>query len=86
MMSTGFDFDHVGGSTASNFAVSAVLMMRFAELAAPWFETAEIIELHHDNKIDAPSGTAMTTARRMTAASEQWGTDPTTTVVADPDE
>jgi 4-hydroxy-tetrahydrodipicolinate reductase len=68
---------------ASNFAISAVLMMRFAEMAAPFFETAEIIELHHDNKIDAPSGTAMTTARRMTAASEQWGTDPTTTVVAD---
>jgi len=50
---------------APNFAVGAVLMMRFAELAAPWFETAEIIELHHDQKIDAPSGTAMTTARRV---------------------
>ena len=58
-------------------------MMRFAELAAPWFDTAEIIELHHDNKIDAPSGTAMTTARRMTAASAEWGSDPTTTIVAD---
>src|SRR3954464_2228631 len=61
---------------APNFAIGAVLMMRFAELAAPWFETAEIIELHHDNKIDAPSGTAMATARRMTAASQEWGTDP----------
>ena len=40
-------------------------MMRFAELAAPYFETAEIIELHHDQKIDAPSGTAMLTAERM---------------------
>ena len=68
---------------APNFAIGAVLMMRFAELAAPWFDTAEIIELHHDNKIDAPSGTAMATARRMTEASEEWGTDPTTTVVAD---
>src|SRR6187549_979024 len=68
---------------APNFAIGAVLMMRFAELAAPWFDTAEIIELHHDNKIDAPSGTAMATARRMTAASEEWGSDPTTTVVAD---
>src|SRR6478735_6776644 len=68
---------------APNFAIGAVLMMRFAEQAAPWFDTAEIIELHHDNKIDAPSGTAMTTARRMTAASNEWGTDPTTTVVAD---
>ncbi|HEY4609655.1 MAG TPA: 4-hydroxy-tetrahydrodipicolinate reductase, partial [Ilumatobacteraceae bacterium] len=48
-----------------NFSISAVLMMRFAELAAPFFETAEIIELHHDAKVDAPSGTAVTTAARM---------------------
>ena len=41
---------------APNFAIGAVLMMRFAELAAPWFETAEIIELHHDQKVDAPVG------------------------------
>src|SRR3954464_14226335 len=67
---------------APNFAIGAVLMMRFAEQAAPWFDTAEIIELHHDNKIDAPSGTAMTTAARMSAASTEGGTDPTTTVVA----
>jgi 4-hydroxy-tetrahydrodipicolinate reductase len=63
---------------ASNFAISAVLMMRFAELAAPWFETAEIIELHHDAKVDAPSGTAVTTAQRMAAASAEWAPDPTT--------
>ncbi|MBI4882799.1 MAG: 4-hydroxy-tetrahydrodipicolinate reductase [Actinobacteria bacterium] len=62
---------------ASNFAISAVLMMRFAELAAPHFETAEIIELHHDAKVDAPSGTAMTTAARMAAASGEWAADPT---------
>jgi 4-hydroxy-tetrahydrodipicolinate reductase len=62
---------------APNFAIGAVLMMRFAELAAPWFETAEIIELHHDAKVDAPSGTAMLTAERMTAASSEWGDDPT---------
>lgn len=62
---------------ASNFAISAVLMMRFAELAAKWFDTAEIIELHHDSKIDAPSGTAISTARRMAAASDQWAPDPT---------
>jgi 4-hydroxy-tetrahydrodipicolinate reductase len=68
---------------APNFAVGAVLMMHFAELAAPWFETAEIIELHHDQKVDAPSGTAMMTARRMAAASPDWGDDPTTKVVAD---
>ena len=63
---------------ASNFAISAVLMMRFAELAAPWFDTAEIIELHHDQKIDAPSGTAVTTAQRMAAArAGDWPADPT---------
>ena len=63
---------------ASNFAISAVLMMRFAELAAPHFETAEIIELHHDAKVDAPSGTAIATAQRMAAASSEWAADPTT--------
>jgi 4-hydroxy-tetrahydrodipicolinate reductase len=63
---------------APNFAIGAVLMMRFAELAAPYFETAEIIELHHDQKIDAPSGTAMLTARRMADASGEWAPDPTT--------
>jgi 4-hydroxy-tetrahydrodipicolinate reductase len=62
---------------ASNFAISAVLMMRFAELAAPYFDTAEIIELHHDAKIDAPSGTAVTTAQRMADASPEWAKDPT---------
>jgi 4-hydroxy-tetrahydrodipicolinate reductase len=62
---------------APNFAIGAVLMMRFAELAAPFFETAEVIELHHDAKADAPSGTAMMTARRMAAASPDWAPDPT---------
>jgi 4-hydroxy-tetrahydrodipicolinate reductase len=64
---------------APNFAIGAVLMIRFAELAAPWFETAEIIELHHDGKVDAPSGTAALTASRMAAASADWGRDPTRT-------
>lgn len=62
---------------AANFAVSAVLMMRFAELAAPHFPSAEIIEFHHDKKIDAPSGTALATMRRMEAASQDWNADPT---------
>ena len=53
---------------APNFAVGAVLMMRFAELAAPWFESVEIVELHHDGKIDAPSGTALLAAERISAA------------------
>jgi 4-hydroxy-tetrahydrodipicolinate reductase len=68
---------------APNFAIGAVLMMKFAEMAAPWFDTAEIVELHHDAKIDAPSGTAMMTAHRMLAASDSWAEDPTRTVVAE---
>jgi 4-hydroxy-tetrahydrodipicolinate reductase len=66
---------------APNFAIGAVLMMRFAELAAPWFETAEVIEMHHEHKVDAPSGTAMLTVQRMAAASDLWLDDPTTTEV-----
>jgi 4-hydroxy-tetrahydrodipicolinate reductase len=66
---------------APNFAIGAVLMMRFAELAAPWFDSAELIEMHHDGKVDAPSGTAMLTLERMAAASSQWGKDPTTNEV-----
>ena len=53
-----------------NFAIGAVLMMRFAELAAPHFESAEIVETHHHDKPDAPSGTALHTAARMAAARE----------------
>jgi 4-hydroxy-tetrahydrodipicolinate reductase len=62
---------------APNFAIGAVLMMRFAEMAAPFFETAEVIEFHHDGKVDAPSGTAMATVQRMAAAKAQWAPDPT---------
>src|SRR6478736_6073341 len=64
---------------APNFAISAVLMMRLAELAAPYFDTAEIIEYHHDRKIDAPSGTAAATANRIAAArgEREWAPDPT---------
>jgi 4-hydroxy-tetrahydrodipicolinate reductase len=53
---------------APNFAVGAVLMMRFAEQAARYLDASEVIELHHDGKLDAPSGTAITTARRIAAA------------------
>ena len=53
---------------ASNYAVGSLLMMKFAEIAAPFFESVEIIELHHPNKVDAPSGTAVTTAGRIAAA------------------
>jgi 4-hydroxy-tetrahydrodipicolinate reductase len=64
---------------APNFAIGAVLMMRFAEMAAPYFDTGEIIELHHDAKVDAPSGTALATAERMASASSDWVADPTET-------
>lgn len=68
---------------AANFAIGAVLMMKFAEMAAPHFDTAEIIEFHHDAKADAPSGTAVTTAQRMAASSSEWAKDPTTHEVYD---
>jgi len=48
-----------------NFAIGAVLMMRFAETAAAYFDGVEIVELHHDTKVDAPSGTAKATAARL---------------------
>ncbi len=51
-----------------NFAVGAVLMTRFAELASAWMPDVEIIEIHHKDKIDSPSGTAMNTAERIQAA------------------
>lgn len=66
---------------APNFAIGAVLMMRFAEMASPYFESAEVIELHHDQKVDAPSGTAMLTVERMAKASADWLPDPTTNEV-----
>ena len=73
--------DGVNCVIAPNFAIGAVLMMRFAELAAPWFDTAEVVELHHDAKLDAPSGTAVLTVQRMAEASGRWGPDPTRTEV-----
>ncbi len=53
---------------ASNFSLGAVLSERFAAMAAPYFERVEIIELHHDRKVDAPSGTSIATAERIRAA------------------
>jgi 4-hydroxy-tetrahydrodipicolinate reductase len=78
-----FEHSKANAFIAPNFGIGAVLMMRFAEQAAPYFETAEIIELHHNQKVDAPSGTAMKTAQRMAAASRDWAADPTKTVVAE---
>jgi 4-hydroxy-tetrahydrodipicolinate reductase len=67
---------------APNFSIGAVLTMRFAQQAARFFDTAEVIELHHNNKADAPSGTATRTAQLIAAARTEAGvapqTDPTT--------
>ena len=63
----------VGILIAPNFAIGAVLMMEFAAKAAKYFESAEIIELHHPNKVDAPSGTASRTAELMSKARKEAG-------------
>ena len=63
----------VGVLIAPNFAIGAVLMMEFATKAARYFESAEIIELHHPDKVDAPSGTAARTAQLMTQARKDAG-------------
>jgi 4-hydroxy-tetrahydrodipicolinate reductase len=57
-----------GAVVAANFAIGAVVLMHLAKIAAKYFDNAEIIELHHDNKIDAPSGTALATAKLMNEA------------------
>jgi 4-hydroxy-tetrahydrodipicolinate reductase len=61
----------VGALIAPNFGLGAVLMMQFSEKAAKYFESVEIIELHHANKVDAPSGTAIRTAELITDARKQ---------------
>ena len=61
----------VGVLIAPNFAIGAVLMMEFAAKAAKYFESAEIIELHHPDKVDAPSGTASRTAGIISAARKE---------------
>ncbi|MGK8523298.1 4-hydroxy-tetrahydrodipicolinate reductase [Nocardia asteroides] len=65
----------VGVLIAPNFAIGAVLSMRFAEQAARFFESVEVIELHHPNKADAPSGTAYRTAGLIAAARDKAGRD-----------
>jgi 4-hydroxy-tetrahydrodipicolinate reductase len=57
----------IGGIVAPNFAVGAVLMMHLADIAAPHFDAVEVIEMHHATKLDAPSGTALSTAKRLAA-------------------
>lgn len=74
----------VGGVLVPNFAIGAVLMMKFAEEAARWLPNAEVIEMHHDKKTDAPSGTGIRTAELISAARQSFrNVDPTTSVKYD---
>jgi len=72
-LSTSFEGSAANCVIAANFAIGAVLMMRFAELAAPFMDGVEIVELHHDGKLDAPSGTALATAERLGRARRAAG-------------
>jgi 4-hydroxy-tetrahydrodipicolinate reductase len=67
------DQPETGCLIAPNFSLGAIFMMRFAAAAAPYFESVEIIELHHPDKADAPSGTAQRTARLVAEARRQAG-------------
>jgi 4-hydroxy-tetrahydrodipicolinate reductase len=86
---TGFDDDRLetlrgrladspgtGVLIAPNFSIGAILMMRFAAAAAPFYESVEIVELHHPDKADAPSGTARRTAELVAAARREAGAGP----------
>lgn len=66
----------VGVLVVPNFSIGAVLLMQFAEQAAPYFESVEIVEMHHPNKIDAPSGTAVRTAEIIAGARDAAGRGP----------
>ena len=66
----------VGVLIAPNFAIGAILMMRFAQTAARFYESVEIVELHHPNKVDAPSGTAARTAKLVAKARAAAGLGP----------
>jgi 4-hydroxy-tetrahydrodipicolinate reductase len=66
----------VGVLVAPNFALGAVLMMRFAQVAARFYESVEVIELHHPDKVDAPSGTAARTAALIAATRREAGLGP----------
>ena len=66
----------VGVLIAPNFAIGAILMMRFAQQAARFYESVEVVELHHPDKVDAPSGTARHTAELIAAARAKAGSPP----------
>ena len=70
------DAPEVGVLVAPNFSIGAVLMMRFAVAAAPFYESVEVVELHHPDKADAPSGTARRTAELIAAARREAGLPP----------
>ncbi len=70
------DSPETGVLIAPNFSIGAILMMRFAALAAPHYESVEIVELHHPTKADAPSGTARRTAELVAAARREAGSGP----------
>ncbi len=70
------DNPSIGVLVAPNFSVGAVLAMRFAAQAATHFESVEVVEMHHPDKVDAPSGTARRTAQLIAAAREQAGLGP----------
>jgi 4-hydroxy-tetrahydrodipicolinate reductase len=70
------DAPGTGVLIAPNFSIGAILMMRFAVAAAPFYESVEIVELHHPDKADAPSGTARRTAELVAAARREAGLGP----------
>lgn len=70
------DSPETGVLVAPNFSIGAILMMRFAAEAAPFYESVEIVELHHPDKADAPSGTATRTAQLVAAARREAGAGP----------
>jgi 4-hydroxy-tetrahydrodipicolinate reductase len=70
------DAPDVGVLVAPNFSIGALLMMRFAATAAPFYESVEVVELHHPDKADAPSGTARRTAQLIAAARREAGSGP----------
>jgi 4-hydroxy-tetrahydrodipicolinate reductase len=69
------DTPDLGVIVAPNFGIGAILSMRFAQLAARFYESAEVIEMHHAGKVDAPSGTAARTASLIAAARREAGLD-----------
>jgi 4-hydroxy-tetrahydrodipicolinate reductase len=69
------DAPHVGVLIAPNFGIGAVLSMKFAQMAARFYDSAEVVELHHPGKVDAPSGTAVRTAQLIAAARSEAGLD-----------